>query len=99
VIEALAREGGLDSSWWAGPEMIARMKRGEVPIQGQHPSEAKRLRLGFATEDFGFAISLGLPIPCPPHRIHARARDQYRSHLELRRIPAITRARFLDQPP
>jgi predicted ATPase len=58
VIEALAREGGLDSTWWAGPEMSARMKRGEVPIQGQHPSEAKRLRLGFATEDFGFAISV-----------------------------------------
>ncbi len=65
VIEALAREGGLDSTWWAGPEMSARMKRGEVPIQGQHPSDVKRLRLGFATEDFGFAISLGLPIPLP----------------------------------
>ena len=65
VIEALAREGGLDSTWWAGPQASARMKRGEVPIQGQHPSEARRLRLGFATEDFGFAISLGLPIPLP----------------------------------
>ncbi len=65
VIEALAREGGLDSTWWAGPATSARMKRGEVPIQGQHPSEARRLRLGFATEDFGFAISLGLPIPLP----------------------------------
>lgn len=46
VVEALAREGGLDSTWWAGPETSARMRRGEVPIQGQHPSEARRLRLG-----------------------------------------------------
>ncbi len=45
LIEALAREGGLDSTWWAGPANSARMKRGEVPIQGQHPSEARRLRL------------------------------------------------------
>ncbi len=45
--------------------MSARMKRGEVPIQGQHASEAKRLRVGFATEDLGCAISLGLPIPLP----------------------------------
>ncbi|MBK5002384.1 AAA family ATPase [Pseudomonas sp. S31] len=65
VVEALAREGGLDSTWWAGPEASQRMRRGEVPIQGQHSSEAKRLRLGFATEDFGFAISLGLPLPLP----------------------------------
>ncbi|WP_442513507.1 AAA family ATPase [Pseudomonas promysalinigenes] len=65
VIEALAREGGLSSTWWAGPEMSARMQRGDVPIQGQQPNEAKRLRLGFTTEDFGFAISLGLPIPVP----------------------------------
>ncbi|CRN08053.1 AAA family ATPase [Pseudomonas fulva] len=63
VIQALAREGGLDSTWWAGPEPSARMMRGEVPIQGQHPRDARRLRLGFATEDYGFAISLGLPIP------------------------------------
>lgn len=39
------------------------MKRGEVPIQGQHSSDVKRLRLGFATEDFGSDISLGQPIP------------------------------------
>ncbi|MBF8674763.1 AAA family ATPase [Pseudomonas fulva] len=65
VIQALAREGGLDSTWWAGPESSVRMMRGEVPIQGQQPRDARRLRLGFATEDYGFAISLGLPIPLP----------------------------------
>ncbi|MNM47306.1 hypothetical protein D3C81_582690 [compost metagenome] len=42
VIEALAREGGLDSTWWAGPEMSARMKRGEVPIKDHHPCRLSR---------------------------------------------------------
>ncbi|MCY7261869.1 AAA family ATPase [Pseudomonas protegens] len=65
VIEALASEGGLESTWWAGPETSRRMEQGEVPIQGQQPSKSKRLRLGFATEDLGFSISLGLPIPLP----------------------------------
>ncbi|WP_455926340.1 AAA family ATPase [Pseudomonas putida] len=65
VIEALAREGGLDSTWWAGPEVSRRMANGEVAIEGQQASQVRRLRLGFATQELGFAISLGLPIPLP----------------------------------
>lgn len=65
VIEALAREGGLDSTWWAGPEVSRRMVNGEVAIEGQQASQARRLRLGFAMQELGFAISLGLPIPLP----------------------------------
>ena len=35
VIPALAREGGLESTLWAGPEQLsARMRRGEQPVQG-----------------------------------------------------------------
>ena len=35
VVSALAREGGLRTTLWAGPEHISpRMQRGEVPIQG-----------------------------------------------------------------
>ena len=35
VVNALAREGGLESSFWAGPEKISRrMLKGEVPVQG-----------------------------------------------------------------
>lgn len=35
IIGPIAREGGLGSVLWAGPETIsARMRRGEVPIQG-----------------------------------------------------------------
>lgn len=64
VVSALAREGGLQSTVWAGPEKPSqRMGSGEVEIEGTPRSEAVRLRLGFAGEDFGYAISLGLPKP------------------------------------
>ncbi|WP_252274316.1 AAA family ATPase [Pseudomonas subflava] len=62
VVNALAREGGLDSTLWAGPEKASRrMLSGEVPIQGGPRSTAVRLRLGFAGEDFGYAVAFGLP--------------------------------------
>jgi predicted ATPase len=64
VINALAHEGGLGSTFWAGPERITRrMRNGEVEVQGGPRQQVKRLRLGFATEDFSYAISLGLPEP------------------------------------
>lgn len=64
VISALAREGGLKSTFWAGPERISRrMRNGEVEIQGGPRKDVVRLRLGFAGEDFSYAISLGLPPP------------------------------------
>ena len=64
VINALAREGGLDSTFWAGPETISRrMRDGDVPIQATARHSVKRLRLGFAGEDFSYAISMGLPSP------------------------------------
>lgn len=35
LIPSLAREGGLSSTLWAGPETISReMRIGEVPVQG-----------------------------------------------------------------
>ncbi len=64
VVNTLASEGGLDSTFWAGPENItAAMRRGDVPIEGSVRTEVRRLRLGFATEDFGYSIALGLPEP------------------------------------
>lgn len=64
VVNALAREGGLDSTFWAGPENITRrMRNGEVPIGATVRHGAKRLRLGFAGEDFSYSIALGLPEP------------------------------------
>ena len=62
VNSLLASEGGLESTFWAGPEQISRrMSRGEVAIQGGPRKTVKRLQLGFAGEDFGYSIGLGLP--------------------------------------
>ncbi|HXL26173.1 MAG TPA: AAA family ATPase, partial [Chthoniobacterales bacterium] len=64
VITSLAREGGLQSTLWAGPEMLSRsVKRGEHPVQGTARKDPINLRLGFAGDDFGYAIDLGLPSP------------------------------------
>lgn len=64
VIASLAGEGGLSSTLWAGPESFSReMRSGTRPVQGTVRSEPVSLKLGFATEDYGYAIDLGLPIP------------------------------------
>ncbi|AND67932.1 hypothetical protein ATSB10_04780 [Dyella thiooxydans] len=64
VVHALAREGGLGSTLWAGPEEITRaMRKGEVPVQGGPRREVVALRMGFAGDEFGYAIDLGLPEP------------------------------------
>ncbi len=64
VVGALAREGGLESTLWAGPEKISReMREGKTSIQGGPRKDSIRLRLGFADDEFGYAISLGLPPP------------------------------------
>jgi len=64
LIASLAREGGLESTLWAGPESLtAAMHRGEQPVQGTRRSEPVNLRLGFASDDFGYAVDLGLPSP------------------------------------
>ncbi len=62
VVGSLAREGGLASTLWAGPETVSRaMRNGEVPIQGSRRSKPVSLGLGFAGDEFGYAIDLGLP--------------------------------------
>ena len=64
VIPSLAREGGLQSTLWAGPETLSRsVARGEQPIQGSVRRKPISLRLGFAADDFSYAIDLGLPAP------------------------------------
>lgn len=45
AVSALAREGGLSSTMWAGPGRAG-------PVS---------LKLGFAGDDFGYAVDLGLP--------------------------------------
>jgi predicted ATPase len=64
LVASLAREGGLQSTLWAGPEQISRaMRSGRQPVQGSGRTEPVNLRLGFGSADFGDAIDLGLPIP------------------------------------
>ena len=47
VIPSLAREGGLQSTLWAGPEMLGRaVKRGEHKVEGTVRKERTNLRLG-----------------------------------------------------
>jgi predicted ATPase len=64
VIPSLAREGGLQSTLWAGPETFSRaILRGDHPVQGVVRKHPVSLRLGFAGNDFNYAIDLGLPPP------------------------------------
>ena len=69
VVRSLVREGGLSSTLWAGPERFsAAMLRGEAPVEGTVRSEPVSLRLGFAggtSDEFGYAIDIGLPPPVP----------------------------------
>jgi predicted ATPase len=63
VIASLAQEGGLSSVLWAGPEQISlSMKRGHHAVQGTGRKGPISLKLGFASDDFGYAIDLGLPV-------------------------------------
>lgn len=66
VVAALAQEGGLESTLWAGPEVIsAAVRRGEHPVQGGPRRRSVQLKLGFCADDFGYAIDIGLPEPGP----------------------------------
>jgi predicted ATPase len=67
AVAALAREGGLPSTLWAGPEQTARsVREGRHPVQGTIRTEPVSLKLGFAGDEFGYAMDLGLPIPAGP---------------------------------
>ena len=64
IVRSLASEGGLQSTFWAGPEKISRqMRAGRTPIQGTVRKDPVRLKLGFSGEDFGYCITMGLPLP------------------------------------
>jgi predicted ATPase len=64
VAASLAREGGLQSALWAGPESLSRAaRRGETPVHGAAPTVSRSLRLGFAAEQLSYCVDLGYPIP------------------------------------
>jgi predicted ATPase len=62
AVAALAREGGLPSTLWAGPETIGRaVREGTYPVQGVARAKSVSLRLGFGGDDFSYAIDFGFP--------------------------------------
>jgi len=64
IVNSLAREGGLQSTFWAGPEKLSReMRSGRIPIQGTQRKNPMRLKLGFCGGEFGYCITMGLPSP------------------------------------
>jgi predicted ATPase len=64
VVPSLAREGGLQSTLWAGPESISRsVRQGDHPVEGTVRKHTVSLRLGFSGDEFGYLIDLGLPPP------------------------------------
>lgn len=60
VIGSLAREGGLESVLWAGPEGLAGAHR-TGRVEGTTRTGPVALELGFASDDFGYLVDLGLP--------------------------------------
>jgi predicted ATPase len=63
IIGSLAAEGGLPSTLWAGPESFARsVKQGQHAVEGTRRKNPVALKLGFAGDDYSYAIELGLPV-------------------------------------
>jgi predicted ATPase len=60
VVGSLAREGGLQSALWAGPENTAGARRTGT-VQGTTRTRSISLEMGFAADDFGYLVDLGLP--------------------------------------
>jgi predicted ATPase len=64
VVSSLAREGGLASTLWAGPETIGRaVRRGDYRVEPTASRKTVSLKLGFAGETYGYSIDLGYPPP------------------------------------
>ena len=67
VVASLAREGGLPSTFWAGPETIARSVRQRThAVEGLAKRNVASLKLGFGSDTYGYSIDLGYPPPPPP---------------------------------
>jgi predicted ATPase len=68
VVASLAREGGLQSALWAGPQTLGGVRRGH-PVEGTRRSGPVSLGLGYASAGsdrepgLGYLLDLGLPVP------------------------------------
>ena len=61
VVGTLAREGGLESALWAGPATLGGARGRGHAVQGTRRKGPISLQLGFASDDFGYLVDLGLP--------------------------------------
>ena len=62
VVPAIARDGGLSSILWAGPEKPSKeVVAGRAPAQGTVRRGPVGLRLGYASDDLGYLVDLGIP--------------------------------------
>ena len=67
AIPSLAREGGINSAVWAGPETFAKdVKKNHLPVQGGPRKKPVNLKLGFASDNFSYSVEFGLPVPQKP---------------------------------
>ncbi|QOY87572.1 AAA family ATPase [Paludibaculum fermentans] len=72
VVASLAREGGLPSTFWAGPETIPRgVRQGLYGVEPVARRKAASLKLGFGGDTYGYSIDLGYPPPPPPETMFA----------------------------
>ncbi|WNG89371.1 AAA family ATPase [Mycobacterium sp. ITM-2016-00317] len=60
VIGSFAREGGVESAMWAGPEHLGGARRTGT-ARGGPRTRAVSIDMGYAADDFGYLIDLGLP--------------------------------------
>ncbi|MGP4058758.1 AAA family ATPase [Mycobacterium sp. 4D054] len=60
VIASFAREGGVESAMWAGPEHLGGARRTGT-AQGGPRTRSVSIEMGYASDDFGYLIDLGLP--------------------------------------
>ncbi len=66
AIAVIAREGGLSSILWAGPEKFSRdVKSGLHPVEGTVRSDRISLRLGFSSDEFSYAVDFGISTQQP----------------------------------
>ncbi|HET9631134.1 MAG TPA: AAA family ATPase [Terrabacter sp.] len=61
VVGTLAREGGLESALWAGPATLGGARGRGHAVQGTRRKGPISLQLGFASDEFGYLVDLGLP--------------------------------------
>lgn len=71
VIGSLAREGGLQSALWAGPEQTSGARRTGT-AEGTTRTRPVSLELGFASDEFGYLVDLGLPQYAGPRSMFGR---------------------------